>query len=1243
MDSDEVTPTRRATHRPGPARPVPAAPNTMPAMAPTAAPVATLRSVGLRSVGVLSIGAVAALGAIAATASVANEQNLAQRRDEIATDLATSAVGDRISAALGSLPGTDGLAADGSVSEREFSAYADDVLRTAPFSSIARESIVPASTRADFEREQGITIREGSAADAPPALPRAEHLPVTQVIPLTDANREVLGFDIASDPTRAAAAALAAQEDRPVVSRPIRLASSARPGVFLVRPVRDRSGSEPRLVGFISTGIAADDFVTAARRVLPPGTRLGLTVDGERIAGDDVTGSPSRSLSPGQGDWVVSADDPEDADTTVPLAILSATIALAMALLVLLRRQRDLLVARDRLAARSRDSAERSDTLAALARRLSFATSADQVIDAMTDLGPATAAASATAVGQLHRPGRLLMTRRGDVPDGRASIGGALRDPSTDDAPVGTGLGAVGTADEPAGAAPPPAARELSLDDPNPACEAARRGEVVIADGSDAPVVASPMFDSAGEVMGVVEFAWTDGVDIADADLASIETVARMCGQALRRTELNDRTTSIAELTTGLAATATEAGVASLVAEHAQRWLGCAWSGLYLYDGTGALAPIAPTTASSPTPAPDGAIAVAVAGDTPAVFEDRDALVARHAAGLGLGPADPDRPDADAPTTSTEAAAVWPIHRSDGTPVGAVVLTWDHAVRFDAGRRANLRSLADVVAPTVERVVLGRQAERDARRRQLVAEIGEALASSGSTAEIVAALEARAPSLISGGTVRIELGPARSTDLPATVIDGHDSGATLPLFDSARRRFGSIRFSWPRARRIDAATLALLHELGAITSGALERVTLSELHRHREAGLNELVAGLAVAVTPMAIAAEVAARCPGLVGCVDVVVSVLDDTIPALIPFDVTSPPGEPERPIAVRSMAVDADHPAAEALRTGRTVPLPDQASADHRFPPGDRPEGGGEPHPPGTAASVHLPLRDAEARTLGVVSIYWADDIDLDPGLSTLLTTVADLIGQTLERADLYEREHLIVATMQQRLLAPLPRIDGYELASVYEPASASVGIGGDWYEGFATDDGLVLVVGDVVGHGVEAVVSMAQTQYVVAGLLHSGTPLGHVFARANEMLLRDSTMYSTAQLFHIDRDGDRIGYVNAGHPWAALRLPDGTVQLLSGARQPMLGTSIRAVDLAYEPFPVGSMLLAYTDGLIERRGEAITVSMDRLVHVLRDAPDDVAADVLLGELVARLKEADPTNSTYDDVAAVLVIRRT
>jgi serine phosphatase RsbU (regulator of sigma subunit) len=117
--------------------------------------------------------------------------------------------------------------------------------------------------------------------------------------------------------------------------------------------------------------------------------------------------------------------------------------------------------------------------------------------------------------------------------------------------------------------------------------------------------------------------------------------------------------------------------------------------------------------------------------------------------------------------------------------------------------------------------------------------------------------------------------------------------------------------------------------------------------------------------------------------------------------------------------------------------------------------------------------------------------------------------------------------------------------------------------------------------------------------------------------------------------------LGYANAGHPWALLRRPSGSVVVLDAPAGPpigVLGGPVR--QLTYVDFDPGTLLLAYTDGLIERPECSIVNRIDRLATALGKVDPDRDLDETLSDLVTEARRPDEDGDPLDDdVAAVLV----
>ncbi len=253
-----------------------------------------------------------------------------------------------------------------------------------------------------------------------------------------------------------------------------------------------------------------------------------------------------------------------------------------------------------------------------------------------------------------------------------------------------------------------------------------------------------------------------------------------------------------------------------------------------------------------------------------------------------------------------------------------------------------------------------------------------------------------------------------------------------------------------------------------------------------------------------------------------------------------------------------------------------------------------------------------------------YATDDLGL-------AREIASRVAPAVEDAMRFERE-LETAEALQRSLLPdqLPILQDADLATRYVPAGVGLKVGGDWYDAVPLRDGRVmLVIGDVVGHGVRAAASMGKLRNVLQYSALDGLAPAEVLQRLNGYFcsLTDADM-ATLLVAEYDPERQRIRYSSAGHPPAMLRMPDGTVEMLEGGRSmPLCASDQAQFHEAERELPAGSMLVLYTDGLIERRGESLDVGLDRLQAALGRAPVGVedVADALLRDFLADDEPAD------------------
>jgi hypothetical protein len=343
------------------------------------------------------------------------------------------------------------------------------------------------------------------------------------------------------------------------------------------------------------------------------------------------------------------------------------------------------------------------------------------------------------------------------------------------------------------------------------------------------------------------------------------------------------------------------------------------------------------------------------------------------------------------------------------------------------------------------------------------------------------------------------------------------------------------------------------------------------------------------------------------------------------------------QREIADRytDVALDAGYPISAAVRERRVVLLPDIEAYRAQFP--DIVE---DTIAAGIQATASLPLYRSDGSVLGGIGFGWTDATTFHPKLEAALRAVAVLCVETVERAERYDADHELVVTMQRRLLGELPSLSGIEMSARYLPATTNLAVGGDWYEGLLLGrTRMALAVGDVTGHGIAAAADMALIRGMVSALIHSGVAMPDVFYELSAVLSqRTGLLLASAALVVADIEGDTVTFATAGHPPPLLRLPDGEIRRLDSAHSPIIGIpgTRRVADTA--PFPEGSTLVMYTDGLVERRDRSVEDGIDLAIAHLRGLAGDVSGDAVVEALIGEL-----VDDVAEDDIALLVVQHT
>ncbi|WP_250009098.1 SpoIIE family protein phosphatase [Actinoplanes sp. M2I2] len=273
-------------------------------------------------------------------------------------------------------------------------------------------------------------------------------------------------------------------------------------------------------------------------------------------------------------------------------------------------------------------------------------------------------------------------------------------------------------------------------------------------------------------------------------------------------------------------------------------------------------------------------------------------------------------------------------------------------------------------------------------------------------------------------------------------------------------------------------------------------------------------------------------------------------------------------------------------------------------------------------------LPLT-ARGLVLGTLALRMAPDRRGAAAERAFLIELADRAGLALENARLYEQERQIARTLQRSLLAgDLPSGDTrFAVETHYQAAAHDLEVGGDWFDAFLiTRDKLAVVVGDVVGRGIEAATTMGQLRSAVRALASNATGPARLIEGLDRFVERvESARMATVAYVEIDLTGGEVAYSCAGHLPPLLQEPAGSPEYLMQGRSAPLGSKAgnRVRTEHRRRLPAGSRLLLYTDGLIERRTRPIDKGFELLAREYarrRDAPLQGLAATLADSLVGR-----------------------
>ena len=288
---------------------------------------------------------------------------------------------------------------------------------------------------------------------------------------------------------------------------------------------------------------------------------------------------------------------------------------------------------------------------------------------------------------------------------------------------------------------------------------------------------------------------------------------------------------------------------------------------------------------------------------------------------------------------------------------------------------------------------------------------------------------------------------------------------------------------------------------------------------------------------------------------------------------------------------------------------------------------------------SSVIVPI-ETQGGARGVLILSTDGDRTLEEDDLDLAVEVAHRAALALGNARAFQQEHQIAGALQRALLpAVVPSVPGLDIAVRYVAATDGASVGGDWYDVIGLDDGVVgLVVGDVVGHDITASTSMGQLRSALRAYACEEQPSpGGALARVDRLFDALGLTYATCVLAMLDPVSRSFSWSNAGHP-PPLVVRDGVARYLDDAPGVMLGVmSGSGSGEAATQLQPGDLLVLYTDGLVERRGESLEIGLQRLADAAVAVAAGGAEDVCDG-LLARML---PASAVRGDDVALLVVR--
>ncbi|WP_328505451.1 SpoIIE family protein phosphatase [Streptomyces sp. NBC_00391] len=413
--------------------------------------------------------------------------------------------------------------------------------------------------------------------------------------------------------------------------------------------------------------------------------------------------------------------------------------------------------------------------------------------------------------------------------------------------------------------------------------------------------------------------------------------------------------------------------------------------------------------------------------------------------------------------------------------------------------------------------------------------------------------------------------------------------------------------------------------------------------RSRSVRMGELTAALAEAVTSRDVVRAVAEFVLAPFGADGLIFQVLEGDR-----LTVVGAAGYPQEYLGmVDGITLGAHAPIQDAVRTRTPLFIESRAEIAGRYPTLRRLNDASPKE-----AWAFLPMM-ASGRVIGLCVVSFSEPRSFSDDERSLLTALSGLVGQSLERARLYDMEHARARELQRGLLPrTLPRLPAARAAARYLPAGRGEEVGGDWYDLIPLSaDRVAMVIGDVMGHGITEAATMGRLRTAVRTLADLEMPPDELFSRLDDLVSDlGEDFYATCLYAVFDPVARTCSYSLAGHPPPVVVQPDGTVHSPDVDPDPPLGAGRPPFETHQLHLPDGSFLVLCTDGLVESATRDTDEGLAQLRQVVSratadttcfeatDEDDDVRClEELCDKIVsALLPDHDQTN----DDAGLLVV---